>query len=199
MTDPATTPAQTSGGYFGHWCRRILHLCMILIPVVYLFYAHTIARFCSMTPVQLVLVILGIVIIAEIIRIHYRIVLFAQRQHEAEHISSFTWGVIALGFVLICVPEPIYAIPIVAGCAIGDPLMGECRRFNLPTAVIIVYAIGVVALIWFICRLWMPMPWWLPLVMAPVTVFAELPNLRWIDDNALMQLAPLVLMLIIFD
>ncbi len=198
MTDPATTPTQTSGGYFGHWFRRVLHVCMIVIPVIYFFYAKAAASFFYMKPTQLVLVILGFVVLAEIIRIRYRMVLFAQRLHEADHISSFAWGVIAISLVLIFAPEPIYAIPIVAGCAIGDPLMGECRRFKLPTIIIIFYAIAVLILIWFICRLWMPMPWWVPFIMAPITVFAELPNLHWIDDNALMQLAPLVLILIIF-
>ena len=55
-------------------------------------------------------VLLLSVLLFEWVRIRKRLVLFAQRQHEATHLSSFGWGMIASCLVLLFASKP-FALP----------------------------------------------------------------------------------------
>jgi hypothetical protein len=75
--------------------------------------------------------------------------------------------------------------------------MGEARRMGLDNRS--VYAIGAVicGLIWLLCGYFFGTPYWMALLMGPLTMVAELPKLKWIDDNATMVLIPLAAVLLI--
>lgn len=195
MHHQQTSSEQTKGGLAGHVLRRSIHVFMIIVPIVYYFWAASLAQAWHMTTWQLVLIFLGVFCSYEIVRIRCGWLAFGQRFHERYHISSMIWGIIAIAVVLIFTPDQCYAIPIIAACAVGDPLLGELRAHVKPLWAVVA-GISVIALVWWLCGLWMPVVWWWPLVLAPLTTVAELPNLRGIDDNALMMLAPLVLMII---
>ena len=85
--------------------------------------------------------------------------------------------------------------PIIFCLAFGDPSMGEARRMGLNKEQ--VYAIGTIvcAICWLVCGYLFGTPYWMAIFMAPLTMAAELPKLRWIDDNATMVLIPLVAVL----
>ena len=75
--------------------------------------------------------------------------------------------------------------------------MGEIRRRGVETREVIIYSIGFVFALWILCWYLFATPWWLAFIFAPICVFAEMPRLRCIDDNATMTLIPLGLILVL--
>lgn len=179
--------ATTKGGWLGHWVRRAIHVGMILVP--WLYYHFEI-------PSYVLWILFSIIIFVEIIRLLLGFQFFGQRVHEAKRISSFAWGGLSLCLVLLLVP-PQFAYPIVAACAFGDPLIGELRRFRLPSCVVAVVGAVFIAGLWLLAWCWLGTPWWYAVIMWPLTVAAEWPNLAWIDDNAMMQLIPLIVVYVL--
>ena len=177
----------TRGGWFGHWLRRALHVGMILVPWVY--YTYAISRW-------VVWILLFLVIFIEIIRLSLGIQLFGQRAHEAKRPSSFAWGAVSL-FLVLLLTQAKFAYPIIAACALGDPLIGELRRFHFPTWLTALIGILLIAVLWLFAAWWLGTSWWWAVIMAPLTVIVEWPNLKWIDDNAMMQLVPLMIVLLL--
>jgi hypothetical protein len=121
------------------------------------------------------------------------LVLFGQRLHEATHISAFAWTMLSLGIILLISPSVGYSIAIVATCAIVDPLLGEMRMDAINKSIVIVTGIVVALIIWLLCAHYYHFPLWIACTLAPLSVAVELPNLKWIDDNALMLLVPLAI------
>jgi len=177
----------TKGGWIGHWMRRSIHVGMIFVP--WLYYTYNI-------PPIILWIAFAVVLFLEIIRLSLGVQLFGQRTHEAERISSFSWGAASL-FLVLLLTQPMFAYPIVAACAIGDPLMGELRRAHLPSWFVAAVGILLVAGLWLIAWWWLGTPWWWAIIMGPLAVASEWPNLKWIDDNATMQLVPLLLVWLI--
>ncbi|MCH9644806.1 MAG: hypothetical protein K0U23_08135 [Gammaproteobacteria bacterium] len=192
----ATTHAKTTvGGLWGHLFRRFIHVGIISIPLVYYYVVVSVANRYQFNPKIVVWVILVAIWIFEFFRIRYRKVLFAQRQHEATHLSSFGWGMSASCIVLLFAPKA-FAYPVLISCAIIDPLLGELRHLlKIPCLVAIIGILATIG-IWYLTRAWLPIAWWWPLIMGPITVAAEWPNLKLIDDNAMIQLVPLVVVLL---
>ncbi len=187
----------TVGGATGHWLRRCIHIGMLIIPFLYYAYAKPAADFIHITPQWLVIIIAGIVILLDLIRLLFGITLFGQRPHEAKQFSSFAWGAIAIALVLLLAPGKAYAVPIIAGCSLGDPLIGELRRKNVSAMTVALLGMFLIALIWLTSSLSLGSDWWFILIMPPITVAAEWPSLKWIDDNALMQIVPLLVVLLL--
>lgn len=198
MSDFATQPEQhTVGGGLGHWLRRTIHVAMILAPVLYYHWGAAIGAFFH-APIQIVMLgLVGLIAIVDIVRIAFGAVFFAQRDHEAHQIASLTWGAIAVAVVLLFAPGRATGIPIIVSCALADPALGELRRRVSHAWVSVVVGVLLVASIWWVCALWWPTPWWYPMLLAPVTILGEWPCFHWIDDNALMQFLPLLLVLLI--
>lgn len=188
--------ANTVGGRSGHLLRRGIHLLMILIPIAYHYWGELLFHLFNRPKCEIILIVLVIVITAELLRIKKQYLIIGQRSHEATHISSFAWGAMAMACVLLLVPNSLYAIPIVAGCAVGDPLIGALK-YRLPWYMVRLIACVVIGFIWWICSHFMPLPVWFPWVISLMTVLVEWPNLSWIDDNALMQLVPLGILLLV--
>lgn len=99
---------------------------------------------------------------------------------------------------MLLAPGKQYAIPIIWSCAIVDPLLGELRRTQLSRTWIVFIGIVVVMLIWGLASWWFKLDWLLVLLMGPLVVILEWPNFRWLDDNALVQLVPLLVILILY-
>ena len=179
--------AITRGGWFGHWARRGLHVGMILVPWVY--YTYRI-------PSIVLWLLLFVVVVVEVIRFIWGIQFFGQRAHEVKRISSFAWGAVSL-FLVLLLTQPMFAYPIVAACALVDPLLGELRRFSLSSWLIALIGILFIVGLWLLAWQWCGTPWWWSIIMGPLIVAAEWPNIKWIDDNAMMQLAPLIVVLFV--
>lgn len=188
----------TKGGLSGHIARRIIHMCMALLPIVYYYWGDIIANWFDITPKIIVIILVSIIILAELIRLVFGVTIFGQRKHEAKQLSSFAWGALSMGLVLLLAPGPKFGIPIIWACSFGDPFVGELRRLALPNYFIFILGALFIIGIWTLCSWWFKTPYWLAWIMGPITMAAEWPNLTWIDDNATMQLVPLFLILLIF-
>lgn len=175
----------TKGGWIGHYLRRAMHVGMILVP--WLYYTYHI-------PVIVIKILLVFVILVEIVRLKLGLQVFGQRSHEAKRISSFAWGAVSL-FLVLLFADRQFAYPIIASCAFGDPLVGELRRFHFPSWLIAMIGILFIAGLWLLASLWLGTAWWWAIIMGPLIIASEWPNLKWIDDNGMMQLVPLIVVI----
>jgi len=185
---------QIRGGWLGHLLRRLIHISMIFVP--YLYYRHgvSVSNFFHLSPQDLLWILVALIILLELVRLSLGIQVFGQRKHEAKQISSFAWGSISLLLVLLWAPKAL-AYPIVVSWALGDPLIGEMRRFHFNVWYAVLIAVLFIAGIWSLAGYWFATPWWWVVLMAPLTVAAERIRWKWIDDNATMQLIPLFFIL----
>ncbi len=157
---------------------------MVFIPIVNLYYPFS--------PSQ-IFGVLACVGSLEWLRLYFGLQLFGQRPYETTQISALMWGTFGVCLVLWLAPA-VFAVPLIAACALGDPLLGELRRHTSLSALKIA-GLGVIAIavIWAICANQLGISYWF-IGLAPITVLAEWPNFRSIDDNALMLLVPLLLL-----
>ena len=188
------------GGRGGHIFRRCFHISMASIPWIYYEYGDAIAEIFSLETVQFVALFAMIAIVAELLRIKFGIIIVGQREYEKNQFSALGWGATSIALAIVAlsyldVPNGAHpgwlTIPIILALSFGDPLMGEARRMGLENRA--VYAIGAIScgLIWLACGYFFGTPYWMALLMGPLTMAAELPKLKWIDDNATMVLIPL--------
>lgn len=184
----------TKGGYLAHIARRFFHVAMLAVPFFYYYFLTHLAPQKILR--LMILAFIFFVFLFEKLRIRMRLVLFGQRLHEATHISAFAWTMLSIGIILFFAPVH-FAIPIVASCALVDPLLGEMRLHHINKKLIIMVGIFVAMLIWFLCAWIYHFPMWYGIIIAPITVAAEWPVLKWIDDNALMLLVPLVVVFLL--
>ena len=194
------------GGFGGHAFRRFTHVAMSLIPIIYYTKGDQMGDYLSISSRELVSVIVIIILLLEIIRLRWGIVVVGQREYEAEQISAFAWGGIAVALALLIVPEGdgagiergIYGIPLIFGLTFVDPVMGEVKRIKKDLNAAIVAGTMVSFTVWLGCHLWIGTPLLAALVLAPFTVLGELPSLKYIDDNATMILIPLAALVIMY-
>ncbi|ATN85343.1 hypothetical protein [Coxiella burnetii] len=189
---------KTVGGIGGHILRRFIHLSMLIIPFLYYSYAKSRFNLFGLSYKSLLLVIIGLMLLFEIVRLKRGWLLWGQREREGKNFSSLAWTIVSLCLVLLLAPGKQYAIPIIWSCAIVDPLLGELRRTQLSRTWIVFIGIVVVMIIWGLASWWFKLDWLLVLLMGPLVVILEWPNFRWLDDNALVQLVPLLVILILY-
>jgi hypothetical protein len=180
---------------FAHALRRAVHLGNLVLLWIYYSFGEHIAGFLKISLADLVWILLGIILFLEALRLWRGWTIFGQRDYERYCISSLTWGALGSALVLLFAPSKAFAIPIISAYAIGDPLIGEMRRNHFPKPATIIIGLLAIAAVWWLSHIYLNTPAWLILLMPPVTLAAEWPNLKWIDDNALMQLIPLALIL----
>ncbi|DAC46480.1 MAG TPA: hypothetical protein D7H92_06520 [Candidatus Poseidoniales archaeon] len=193
-----TNPVDTSvGGMRGHLLRRGIHLSMIGIPYLYFSHGESVAEAIGVSLAQVVAGVVLIALVLEGIRLKIGLTVFGQRDYEANQVSALAWGAVGIGFVLLLVPEEAYAWPLIASLALGDPLMGELRRKDIPDRQVMIYATLLILAIWLVAVVQFGTPIWLAILLAPVCMISEWPRLTYIDDNATMLLIPLALVLLL--
>lgn len=185
------------GGLWAHILRRVVHLASILILWLYYQYGSKLAHWIGISLPQLVWSCLGIILILEALRLYRGWTVFGQRHYEQKRLSAFAWGVIGMTLVIIFAPGKQFAIPIICAYAIGDPLLGELRRAKFPGVAVALIGIIVICGIWWLAHIYLGTPLWLVFLMGPLTVAAEWPCFSWVDDNALMQIVPLLAIIIL--
>lgn len=194
------------GGRKGHIFRRIFHISMIAIPWLYYTHGEAIGDLAPLSPIQFISILGFTAIILELFRIKFGILIVGQREYEKHQTSALAWGTLSIILTLVALSPwegsgdthaGWLTIPIILSLAFGDPAMGEARRMGLDNRT--VYAIGTIVcgLIWLACGYFFGTPYWMALLMGPLTMAAELPKLKWIDDNATMLLIPLATVLLI--
>lgn len=183
----------TKGGVIGYLLRRITHVASILIPVCYYNFDglfKPIAHFINVE--QLILAVLIIMMMLESLRLRHSWKLIGQRNYETYSLSGFVWSLCGSFLVVLTLKQPGLAFAIIVSYSMGDPLMGEMRRAHFRPTTVIVIALSVITIIWLIFMSYYNLPLWFAFIMPALSIAAEWPKLSWIDDNALMQLVPLV-------
>ena len=74
------------GGFGGHAFRRFTHVSMTAVPFIYYLYGQDVADIVSIEAKQLVSIVCFLIILAEVIRLRLGIVIFGQREYEADQI-----------------------------------------------------------------------------------------------------------------
>jgi len=197
MSTSSNHPSQTRGGRSGHIMRRLIHISIFGVPLIYYAYGASIAEVFHLTQTVILWCLIGLIVILESLRLWKGWIAFGQRQMEAKHISSFAWGAVSIFLVLLFAPGKAFAIPIIWSCAFGDPLLGELRRLRMATIWVLLISVLFIAGIWWLCTWWLGTPFWWAFIMGPLIVLLERPNIPWVDDNAMMQLLPLLLVCLV--
>ena len=194
------------GGRSGHIFRRLFHMSMAAIPWAYYVHGESIADLVSLTPLQVVASIGITAIILESLRMKTGFLIVGQREYEKHQTSALAWGAVSIALTIIALSPwegsgdthaGWLTVPIILSLTFGDPAMGEARRMGVDNKS--VYAIGTIicGLIWLGCGYFLGTPYWMAILMGPLTMTAELPKLKWIDDNATMLLIPAAVVLIL--
>lgn len=187
-----TNPVDLSvGGMSGHIFRRLFHLAMFIIPILYFEYGEQFADSVGMSLDEIVASIVIIAAVGEGIRLKLGFTVFGQREYESKQVSALAWGALAIGLVLLITPTKEYAYPLIFSLTFGDPFMGELRRKGMESKNVILAACVFLLGIWLACWYVFGTPIIVCLIVAPIAVLAETPRLRYIDDNATMLLIPL--------
>ena len=180
---------------------------MAAIPWLYYAHGESISDFLSLSSPVKVAAILGIsVFFFEAVRIRFGLLILGQREYEKHQFSALAWGAMSIALTFVALSpwvgsEGVHAgwliIPIILALTFGDPAMGEARRMGLDART--VFAIGTIVcgLTWLACGYFFGTPYWMALLMGPLTTAAEWPKLKWIDDNATMVLIPLASVLML--
>ncbi len=194
------------GGRSGHIFRRLFHMSMAAIPWAYYVHGESMADLVSLTPLQVVASIGITAIILESLRMKTGFLIVGQREYEKHQTSALAWGAVSIALTIIALSPwegsgdthaGWLTVPIILSLTFGDPAMGEARRMGMDNKS--VYAIGTIicGLIWLGCGYFLGTPYWMAILMGPLTMAAELPKLKWIDDNATMLLIPAAVVLIL--
>ena len=197
-TISSTSTQATKGGRFGYLIRRMIHLSILVWPVLFYHFSVQASHTLHTNQTTFLLAIMAILVIGESIRVKLGLQILGQRDHEKHKFSSAFWGLFGIALVVLTVPGGIthgahYAYPIILGTALGDPLLGEMRRFKVPAWLNCAVTYGVLLAIWFFAAHFFAMPLLLTLLAPAVTIAVEWPRQRLIDDNFLMLVAPLLL------
>ena len=186
------------GGFGGHAFRRFTHVSMTAIPFVFYLYGQDFADIVSLDDKQLVSAVCMLILFAELIRIRLGIVIFGQREYEADQISALAWGGLAVSLALLLAPGEgegleagVYGIPLIVGLTLVDPIMGEIKRIKQDLKLAIYVGLAVSYAVWVGCHFWLGTDIVAAILLAPLTVLGELPKTKDIDDNATMILFPL--------
>ena len=198
----------TIGGTKGHVFRRVIHISMMILPIIYYWYGHRIGEFFThlsgieTTRETVVLIALSLLVIVELGRLFLGIAIFGQRTYEKKQISALAWGGISICLCFLFAPlggykEAYIGLPIIFTISIVDPLLGETRKMFDSVKLIISIALLAGILIWVLSSIFLETPWWLSLIMPPLAIASEWPSLKYIDDNATMILIPLIASLLL--
>ncbi len=190
------------GGFSGHLLRRITHVSLAIIPWLYYWHGEEIAGKVGTTAQYFAFIVLGIIIVAELIRLKIGFTIFGQRAYEANQLSALFWGavsvVLALAFSpLVGVMGAAFGAPLVLGLAFGDPVMGEIRRAGKEPKFVVVGGLITVYAVWLLSWNCLDTPLLFAILIPPIQVASEWPRLRWIDDNGTMILIPLFAILLL--
>lgn len=196
-------------------------------PILYYWTAPWISDKIGVSVPKILSFLILVAILAECIRLKKRWIMWGMRGYERDHISAQTWGVVSTLIVFLLAFPRTYsiapvivsldngedtgseafacfgqiAIPIIWTLGFGDPLLGELKRLVRAKRISkwTMYAIteSALVIVWICCFLWCGTPWFLAVVMPPISIIAEKPSIPHIDDNGLMLLVPLLFTLIL--
>jgi len=198
-----TNPVNESvGGFRGHIFRRSVHLLMFLFPLMYYVWGVYLENLIGVDKDVVVIIVVLIAGIGETIRVNIGFTIFGQRDYESKQVSALAWGGLSIGTCLLFAPKgglyfAYIGLPIIFSLTFIDPYLGELRRLDFSSNFVMSSGLILAWMIWFACWNCLGTPWWIALIMGPITIASEWPRFKWIDDNATMVLFPLIVALML--
>ena len=183
----------TIGGVRGQRFRRVIHLLMVVVPLVYYYLLSSLTVPMQLRLILAVFYIELLVLIIEGVRLAAGVLFFGQRAHERNQLSSFAASCTGLFLVLLFAPSPVIGVAIIASCAFADPFSGWLRARTRCVVRSILGTWLLVTLIWLICHWYGGLPLYLCAFLPPIIALAEQCQQHYVDDNFLMMILPLLL------
>ena len=174
-----------------HLFRRVFHL---VSPVFLAYYWVPDPLPGGVAREALLILFVATAMAIEVVRIALRIPIFGMRGYESERISAYAWGTMGLllGFLLF---PMILVIPVFCGMAWIDPLCAWSRKAKIyPWLPAIGYAAVFAGLLFAQRALAIAEVVAFTAIAVPLAILSEYPDLRWIDDDFLMTVVPLVIL-----
>jgi hypothetical protein len=173
--------------------RRIFHMTAVVYLVYYLLPEELLPGFYKWYGV---LIIVFIALIVEGVRLRTGRIFFGLRKYEKKQISAFAWFSIGMGCALLLFKME-YVVPVVIGMAFTDPLIGEIKRRRkklYPIIPLIFYGAIVFLCLFFLTEISMILLSIFTVLATISAIFAEKWNIKYIDDDFLMIIIPLVVL-----
>jgi hypothetical protein len=182
---------------FGHYLRRVIHLSLVIIPILYYWYGDNVEALTHVKKNNLLFELALFFLVTEVLRLWKGWIVIGQREYEKNRISAFAWGTIGTVIVLLVAPQlgvagAAIGAPLIWSLALVDPLMGEMRRFHFSNFLVAVSGITLVSIIWGACVAWLGTPCWLLPIVIPLTITSEWFKVPCVDDNFIMLVLPLL-------
>lgn len=114
------------GGAAGRALRRLSHIALGAIIIVYLFPERILGL---PRGLYIVLFFTLLPLTIEYVRIKRGAVFLGLREHEKGRVASYAWFCQAVVISILFFPQQV-AAPVIVSAAIADPLMGEVRRLS---------------------------------------------------------------------
>jgi len=171
--------------------RRIVHLS----TPVFLIYYFLPDPLWTGGPARVLglLIFLMIVLVAEALRLMYRPKIIGMRDYEQANISAGAWAAMGMTFALLFFPIG-YSAPAFMGMGWVDPVIGDLRRKSsplYPSVPLILYFLIVLVSMAVIMGPTVSVIL-TSLVVSPLAIWAERLKTRYVDDDFLMIVVPLI-------
>jgi hypothetical protein len=173
--------------------RRLVHLCL---PVLLLYYVFPQDTWIGIDKRLVLLGALFVFLVFEFVRLGYQVRIFGTRDYEMDNIAAYLWA--GIGFtVAFLFFDFVIVVPAVLGMAWIDPLNGTLRTRNsglypwLPFACYLVLAAATLSIVSSFHPLSVVL---IATVGAVSAIAAEHKRIRYVDDDFLMLVVPLVVM-----
>ncbi|MFQ6128814.1 MAG: hypothetical protein ACE5QW_07940 [Thermoplasmata archaeon] len=173
--------------------RRLVHIC---IPLFLLYYAVPEDTWVGMDKRIVLSLVLAFFLVFELVRMSYRTRVFGLRDYEMDRIGAYLWAGAGLTIAFLFF-DFILVVPAVIGMAWIDPLNGFLRNNDsglYPWVPFVCYLmIAILSLLYF-SSLALQEIVVISITGAASGIAAEHVKIRFVDDDFLMLVVPLVLM-----
>lgn len=182
-----------------HIVRRSTHLCAPLFLVYYLFPGDMWGL--GVSPEIAVLIVLALVLVVEAIRLATGRTYYGLRTYEKNQLSAYAWAGIGITAAFLFFP-PVFVICAVVGLGWVDPLIGELRmrkKKTYPALPLVVYFMLVFCCMQVFSDINIFVQVFLGCLAAVSAIKIEAWKMKYVDDDFLMLIIPLVIMTLVYE
>lgn len=176
--------------------RRLVHISAPLFCVYYLLPEELLP---GLSRDQGVLFVMLFALGFESLRLIFQIKVPGMRQYEFERPSAAAWTAVGMTFALLLFPVEL-TLPVFMGMGWVDPIIGEMRKRGsdlYPVIPVAIYAALMVAGLGYFYGI-TPMVLVASTLIAPLAVFVESVRVRYIDDDIVLIVVPLLFLGMVF-
>lgn len=179
-----------------HQFRRLVH---ISAPLFCVYYVLPEELFPGIGRDQGVLFVMLMVLGFEALRLIFLIKVPGMRPYEFERPSAAAWTAVGMTFSLLLFPVEL-TLPVLMGMGWVDPMIGEMRKRKsdlYPSFPVIIYAALMVVGLGYFYGL-TPLVLVASALVAPLAVLVESLPVRYIDDDIMLIVVPLLFLGMVF-